>query len=130
MLSGTILGILITSTLAFLGVILAPIVTKRLNRVEAAVANAEKLSGGSMELVDRLEKRLEKTEQELGKTETRCSSCLTELEDERRRSNLLYNAMLEMLPLIAADSAQTEHVRAALAAYRRSRFEQEDTTTT
>lgn len=84
--NATVIGSLITAVLVFMGSLIVPFVTKRLNKVSEAVemsdrlsANAEKNSDIALRIAETVDKKLAKTEERLDTTQRRCDKCLDEL---------------------------------------------------
>jgi gas vesicle protein len=81
--NASIIGSLIAAVLVFAATLLVPIISKRLNKADAASANAEraatsaeKISGSAMKIVERLEKDCARCDERLSTTKTALESLL------------------------------------------------------
>lgn len=114
--NATIVGSLITALLVFLGSIIVPFVTKRLNKVSDAVevadrlsANAEKNSDIALRIAETVDKKLAKTEERLETTEKRCFKCIDDLNQVRAALRTIVRVL---------DSDDPTGIEAAVAAAR------------
>lgn len=124
-MNSTVVGTLIGGLLLFLSSLLVPVISKRLNKATDAASSAEKLGTTAVNLVTKLESRLEKTEGE-------CTACQLKLaglevqvvkerlerqkerDQERVERAAMYDAMARVIPLLQADAEQTAALQVAM----------------
>jgi hypothetical protein len=123
--NGTVIGTLAGGVLLFLSSILVPVISKRLNRATDAATSAETLSKTAVSLTTEMKDRMVSAEK-------KCDECLGALGEMRRRAerrdrslDAVHAALLEIVPLLPADSTETAMLRAAIHTVQQARYENE-----
>lgn len=121
--SNTIVLLLSGGGFVFLAALVAPIVSKRLNKATDAATSAKTLSETAVALTTEMKDRMVTAEK-------KCDKCIGELAKTNRRldkawesNDALIDAVTELLPLVPAGSEQTKAARAAIRAARRVRYD-------
>lgn len=125
----TVVGTIVGGVLLFASSILVPFITKRANKADSAAEAARRSAETAESFTTTAKELVDGVKAQLTDTRRKCDRCLNELhaikrKEQRRDRSLdaVHAALLEIVPLLPANSQETSMLRAAIRAVARTRY--------